>query len=72
MVLVRLRLGLLERDLANRFNISVSTVCHICCTWIRFMYSRFKEIPLWPSQDLVNLYMPMGFFKEHQGNNRCD
>ena len=56
LVLVWLRLGLFERDLANRFNISVSTVCRIFRTWIRFMYLRFKEIPLWPSQDLVNLY----------------
>ena len=40
MVLVHLRLGLLERDLANRFIISVSTVCRICCTWIRFMYFK--------------------------------
>ena len=61
LVLVRLRLGLFEKDLANRFNISVSTVCRICRTWIRFMYLRFKEIPLWPSKDLVNLYMPKCF-----------
>ena len=64
LVLVRLRLGLFERDLANHFNISASTVCRICriCrTWIRFMYLRFKEIPLWPSRDLVNLYMPKCF-----------
>ena len=61
LVLVCLRLGLLERDLAYRFNISISTVSRICRTWIRFMYLRFKEIPLWPSRDLVNLYMPKGF-----------
>ena len=61
LVLVRLRLGLFEKDLANRFNISTSTVCRICRTWIRFMYLRFKEIPLWPSRDLVNLYVPKCF-----------
>ena len=61
LVLVRLRLGLFEKDLTNRFNISTSTVCRICRTWIRFMYLRFKEIPLWPSRDLVNLYMPKCF-----------
>ena len=49
LVLVRLRLGLLERDLAYRFKISVSTVSRICRTWVRFMYLRFKEIPLWSS-----------------------
>ena len=58
LVLVCLKLGLFERDLANHFNVSVSTVYHICHTWIRFMYLRFKETPLWPSQSLVNLYTP--------------
>ena len=63
LVLVRLRLGLLEKDLAKRFDVSTSTVCRICRTWIRFMYLRFKELPLWPSRDLVNLYMPKCFQK---------
>jgi len=58
LVLVRLRLGLFERDLAKCFNISTSTVCRICRTWIRFIYLRFKELPLWLSWDLVNLYLP--------------
>ena len=51
--------GLCEKDLANRFNVSTSTVCCICRTWIRFMYLHFK----WPSKDLVNLYM-LKCFKE--------
>ena len=38
LVLVCLRLGLFERDLANHFNVSVSTVYYIYHTWIRFMY----------------------------------
>ena len=61
LVLLRFRLGLFEKDLANRFNVSTSTVCRICRTWIRFMNLRFKEIPLWPSKELVNLYMPKCF-----------
>ena len=61
MVLVRLRLGLFERDLADRFEVSVATVSRICRTWITFLYLRFKEIPLWPSRQLVNAYMPKSF-----------
>ena len=38
LVMVRLRLGLFERDLAKRFDVSTSTVCRICRTWICFMY----------------------------------
>ena len=61
LVLVRLRLGLFEKDLAYRFGISVSTVCRICTTWINFLYVRLKELPLWPSRDLVKSYMPQVF-----------
>ncbi len=32
LVLVRIRLGLFEKDLAYRFNVSVSTVSRICVT----------------------------------------
>lgn len=61
MILVRLRLGLFEKDLADRFNVSISTVSRICRTWITFLYMRFKELPLWASQDLVQSYMPKCF-----------
>ena len=37
LVLVRLRLDLLEDDLAHRFNASTSTVSRICTTWLPFL-----------------------------------
>ena len=61
MILVRLRLGLFERDLADRFSVSASTVSRICRTWITFLYLCLKELPLWPSRDLVQSYMPKPF-----------
>ena len=36
MCLTRLRLGLLEKDLANRFNLSVSQISIIWVTWLDF------------------------------------
>ena len=48
MTLVRLRLDLLEQDLAYRFNVSQPTVSRITVTWINFLYLQFKELPLWP------------------------
>ena len=63
LVLVRLRLGLFEEDLADRFNISRATVSRICITWINFLYIKLKELPLWPTRDMVQSYMPT-IFKE--------
>ena len=60
-VLVRLRLGLLEQDLADRFGLSCATISRIFTTWINFMYLKLKEIPLWPPRDIVQANMPKCF-----------
>ena len=59
-VLVQIRL-LLEKDLAYRFGISISTVSRICITWINFLYIKLRELPLWPKKEIVQAYMPHVF-----------
>lgn len=62
LVLLRLRLGLFEKELANRYSVSVSTVSDICCTWIRFMKSELQpRCTLWPSKEQIKCYMPPVF-----------
>ena len=58
-VLCRMRLGLLEQDLAFRFGISQPTVSRICITWINAMYSKFKEVSIWPRRQQVDAKMPV-------------
>ena len=53
LVLVRLRLGLMEQDIADRFGLSCSIVSRIFATWINFLYLKLKEIPLWPPRDVI-------------------
>ena len=65
LTLVRLRLGLLERDIAFRFQISQATVSRITCTWINLMYHSFKSIETFPSWHVVKKYMPESFKKEY-------
>ena len=48
-MLCRLRLGLLEQDLALRFQVSQPSVSRIVTTWINLLYVKFKEVPIWPS-----------------------
>ena len=61
LTLVRLHLGLLELDLANRFNISKSSVSRITCTWINLMYHSLKAIERYPPWHIVKKYMPQVF-----------
>ena len=61
LVLVKLRHDFPESDLANRFGVSQPTVSRIFSTWILCMFATFKEIPIWPSRELVDRYMPTVF-----------
>ena len=54
LTLVRLRLGLLEQDIAYRFGVSQSTISRVFTSWINFMYLQFKQISLWPPQEFVD------------------
>ena len=57
LVLVRLRLGLMEQDLAYRFGVSQSTVSRVTISWIYFMYLHFKQVLLWPSKEIIQSYV---------------
>ena len=61
LVMIRLRLGLLEKDLAYRFGISQPTVSRILITWINLLYLQFQNIPLWPTRAMVDADMPNCF-----------
>ena len=58
-MLLRLRLGLLERDLAGRFRVSVSSVSDIVRTWIKFMkLGLYPLCIVWPSKEQLKFYIP--------------
>ena len=69
LMLCRLRLGLLEQDSAHRYQISQSSVSRISSTWIN-CYSTFKELPIWPSRNVVDSNMPLAF-KNLYPSTRC-
>ena len=58
LVLVRLRLGLLVRDLAQRFSISTTSVNRYFTAWINYMYLHLGSINIWPSKQYITSTMP--------------
>ena len=64
LVLMKLRLGLFNRDLAHRFKVSESSVSLIFRTWIRFLRCEFEALIRLPQRDVLQLHMPP-LFKQH-------
>ena len=63
LVMMRLRLGLFEKDLGHRFGISESTVSTIFHAWIQFLRHEFQGFVSFPSRSLLQEKMPK-IFKE--------
>ena len=70
LVLIRLRLGLLEKDLAIRFCVGEATVSRTFVRWINYMYLRLGLLPVWPSSESIQRYMPF-VFKEAYPTTFC-
>ena len=68
--LTRVRLGLFERDLAFRFNISISTVSDIVITWSNYLFVMLGSLPIWPSKDVIKQHLPKVFEGRFE-NVRC-
>ena len=58
MVLYRLRCDVLEKDIADRFGISSSTVSRTLITCINFLYHTLNRLPIWRSSKVVKETMP--------------
>ena len=57
LVLTRLRVKMLEQDLAVPFERSQSHVLRIITTWVNVMYHRLKKVDIWSTREqaLTNL-----------------
>jgi len=65
MMLMRLRMGLTEIDLAERFNISESTVSLILVTWLNYMYIILGSLKIWPHRKIILDNCPKGFKEKY-------
>ncbi|XP_064470765.1 uncharacterized protein LOC135385399 [Ornithodoros turicata] len=60
-VLIRLRVGLLERDLASRYDVSLAYMSELCSFWTEFLSNYLEQTPIWPFRETVNDFMPEVF-----------
>ena len=67
-VLMRLQIGLLGEDVADRFSISSSLFSLMFKTWINVLSFKLKEVFPWPSRDMIAARTPVQF-RKHQGLN---
>lgn len=58
LVLTRLRTGMLEMELADRCNISQSTISRSLIGWLNYLYFFLGSVPIWPSRNDVDKHMP--------------
>ena len=64
LVLLRLKLGLMERHLPDMFAVSVSTVSRVYMAWVRFLARTFNgSLHRWPSKQEIKTHMPNSFSK---------
>jgi len=72
LVLMRLRLGLLNEDVADRFGISTATASNIFTTWIRLLSKVLGHCMLaWLPRESIREHLPAIFQKTGHSNTRC-
>ncbi|XP_063076544.1 uncharacterized protein LOC134466577 [Engraulis encrasicolus] len=69
-VLMKIRLGLLNRDIAYRFGTSFTTVSRILREWIPLLSSTLRPMIVWPSKEKIRAKLPR-VFKPKYKNCRC-
>ena len=69
-ILIKVRLGLSNRDIAYRFLLSESTVSRVLREWVPVMARALSPLIHWPSKDAIIANMPKAF-KPKFKNCRC-
>ena len=63
-VLMKLRLGLLHLDLAERFGIALTAVSNIYRNWVPVLAKYLEHLIIWPERGVIHQNMPASFQKK--------
>ena len=61
MTMMKIRLGLLNEDLADRFGVSTTHVSHVITTWIRLLRNVLGSLVFNPAKEVVKANLPPSF-----------
>lgn len=65
---MKLRMGLDNIDLAERFRVSESTVTNIFLTWVNYIYIVIGSLKSWPHRDIILNNSPKDFLEKYPTN----
>ena len=68
--LVWLRNGFTLQHLSWLFDISIPTASRYIITWTNFLYFKLGNVPIWPTREQVDEYMPESFRRAYP-STRC-
>ncbi|XP_052788486.1 uncharacterized protein LOC128223234 [Mya arenaria] len=68
-VLMKLRRHTTSFELSRMFSVAESVISNIFITWVLFMEKQWRELNIWPSQELVKHFAPSSF-KRNYPNTR--
>jgi predicted transcriptional regulator len=63
---MKLRLNLLDQDLAYRFGVSQPTVSRIIKKWVDILYVCLKPLVMWPERGELGKTLPEDFKRHFQ------
>lgn len=63
-ILMKLRLGLLNKDIAQRFGITENIVSKIFRSWLPKVAEKLKFLIIWPNRATIRINLPQSFLRK--------
>ena len=68
LVMMKLRLGLTNLDLAMRFNVAEATISNTIITWLNLLFIQLGTLKIWPHRNVILENMPKTFKEDYPNN----